>query len=259
MNVLDQYVKDAPSNQSVVDIFKGEWSSILPPELEAVSTPGTAALFQDNRIDWLSAQIGGFRDKTILELGPLEAGHTYMMNKAGAKKIVAVEANTRSYLKCLCIREISNMDGVEFKLGDAAEFMRISTEAFDVCVASGILYHVLDPIGFIELLARMSRRLFIWTHFYDQDRIAALGPGTQQFSTPFEIKRDGHVYKVSKRAYQTALSWAGFCGGSSEYALWLDRVSLLSALRDAGFSDIKIGSEDLDHPNGPAITLLATR
>lgn len=259
MDVLDQYVKSAPSNQSVVDIFRGEWSSKLPPELRAISTPGTAALFEDRRIDWLSTQIGGFRDKTILELGPLEAGHTYMMHKAGSKRIVAIEANTRSYLKCLCIREISNMDGVDFKLGDAAEFMRTCTETFDVCVASGILYHVLDPISFIGLLARMSRSLFIWTHIYDEELIKALGPGARQFSIPFEIKRNENVYRVSERAYQAALSWSGFCGGNSESALWLDRPSLLKALHVAGFDDVVIGSEDLDHPNGPAITLLARR
>jgi hypothetical protein len=33
MNILDQYVDKEPSKQNVLDIFSGEWSSVMPKVL----------------------------------------------------------------------------------------------------------------------------------------------------------------------------------------------------------------------------------
>src|SRR6058998_2055014 len=98
MSILDYYVKSIPSEQNALDIFKGEWSSSLPPE-KGLQTGGVAALFQDGRVKWAVEQFGGVEGQTILELGPLEGAHTYMLEKMGAASVTAIEANTRAYLK----------------------------------------------------------------------------------------------------------------------------------------------------------------
>src|SRR6188768_2522897 len=81
-SVLDQYVREAPSAQNVVDLFAGEWSSALPPAIGA--TAGSIALFDDDRIRWILERAGGVDGQRVLELGPLEAGHTAMLEAAGA-------------------------------------------------------------------------------------------------------------------------------------------------------------------------------
>lgn len=43
---LDEYVKSAPSPRNAVDIFKGEWSSLLPPPV----TGGAIPLFTDVKV-----------------------------------------------------------------------------------------------------------------------------------------------------------------------------------------------------------------
>src|SRR4029078_11707063 len=106
----------------MVDVFKGEWSSKFPARSGLISTPGHAALFEDARIQWLSDSIGGFSGKRVLELGPVETGHTYMMHEGGAKSITAVEANSRSLLKCLCVKEVFNLDRAQFLYGDALAY-----------------------------------------------------------------------------------------------------------------------------------------
>ena len=79
--ILNQYIMSAPSPQNAIDIFEGEWASELPdPSLIA----GSITLFDDYRIKWFAEHLGGFQNKTILELGPLEAGHTYMLERLGA-------------------------------------------------------------------------------------------------------------------------------------------------------------------------------
>jgi hypothetical protein len=69
-----------------------------------------------------------------------------MLQRMNAKKIVSIEANTRAFLKCLCIKEIFNLDCVKFKLGDFIQFLEKTNSKFDLVFASGVLYHMLEPI-----------------------------------------------------------------------------------------------------------------
>ncbi|RWP87587.1 MAG: class I SAM-dependent methyltransferase [Mesorhizobium sp.] len=256
MNILDAYVVTSPSAQNAVDIFKDEWSSKFPASARATTTPGSAALFEDARIDWLSKTIGGFSGKRILELGPLEAGHTYMMHQAGAESILAVEANSRSYLKCLCVKEIFDLNHARFLYGDAMAYLSETNERFDVCVASGILYHMVHPIEFLGNIARVSDTIFLWTHYYN-DSLRTRPNLAKQFEQPYEIEVNGKAYTVSRRNYQEALKWAGFCGGGKPWAFWLTRDSLMRAIADFGFTVEAIEFDHPDHPNGPALALVA--
>ncbi len=81
-SILDAYVHAAPSGQAALQIFDGEWSSKLPPPYDKVS--GSSELFQDARIEWMLEVLGGVKGLRVLELGPLEAGHTCMLERAGA-------------------------------------------------------------------------------------------------------------------------------------------------------------------------------
>jgi hypothetical protein len=83
--ILDQYVRQAPSHQLALDLFKGEWWSALPDKFGPLQA-GTVPLFSDGRITWGDQVIGGFAGKSVLELGPLEGGHSYMIEAAGATR-----------------------------------------------------------------------------------------------------------------------------------------------------------------------------
>lgn len=258
MEILDAYVDTGPNPQAIIDIFNGEWSSKMPGKSGLTSLPGTAALFEDSRIDWLSSVIDGFQGKNILELGPLEAGHTYMMHNGGAKSMTVIEANSRSYLKCLCIKEIFGLKRADFIYADVMAYMRESSEQFDLCVASGILYHMTQPVEFIQNVARMSKTLFIWTHYYDES-LKERQNLARQFEEPHDIEVDGKTYTVCKRNYEQALKWAGFCGGSKPWALWLTRDSLYAALKESGFVVKAENFDHKEHPNGPSLALAAER
>src|SRR5436190_16044191 len=105
VKVNDYYVTTKPVPQNAVDIFKGEWSSSFPEQFADLKAGGIT-LFDDVRIHWLDSEIAGFEGKTVLELGPLEGAHSYLMERLGAKEVVSVEANTQAYLKCLIAKEI---------------------------------------------------------------------------------------------------------------------------------------------------------
>ena len=257
VKILDAYVHSAPSPQHVVDIFEGEWSSMLPPAAGATATPGQVRLFADERIAWLENVVGGFAGKRILELGPLEAGHTWMMHERGAPAIVSVESNSRAFLKCLCVKELLGLDRVRFLHGDALEYLRGREERFDLAVASGVLYHTQEPIELLRRLARVAPAVFLWTHYYDERLLRRLGKRFKEFGKPQEVEIEGRTYVMATRSYGQALQWRGFCGGGSAATLWLTRDSLMRALADVGLRVEAVGFEEPEHENGPALALLA--
>lgn len=120
--ILDEYVMSEPSDQNALDIFQGEWSSKLPSQAGELRA-GQISLFEDGRILWAEKKVGGFEGCKIIELGPLEAGHTYMLEKRAANSILAIEANTRAYLKCLIVKEILNLERSRFLPGDFVKYL----------------------------------------------------------------------------------------------------------------------------------------
>jgi hypothetical protein len=257
-SVLDGYVELLPANQNALDIFKGEWSSQLPGIWKELNA-GTIPLFEDPRILWAADQFGGFKDQRVLELGPLEAGHSYMLETLGADTVLAVEASKRAYLKCLIIKEILNLRRCRFVLGDCVAFLREDQAAFDVCLASGVLYHMRDPSELIYLISKASKKIFLWTHFYDEQVIGSKPNLARKFAGSIRSRHQGFDHVLHKYIYGDGRNWAGFCGGINPYSHWMSRQDILACLRFFGFEDLRIAFDEPDHPNGPSFCVAALR
>ncbi len=254
--ILDSYVQGAPSGKQALEIFAGEWSSRLPPPYDVIT--GSSELFEDARIKWMLEVIGGIEGYRILELGPLEAGHTTMLERAGAGTITAVEGNTRAFLKCLIVKEVLGLERSHFLCGDIHGFLAECTDRFDLCLASGVLYHMRDPVEVLNAMARVSDRLVLWTHYYDpavldHPEIAV------HFGSATERAIGDLTFTEHRYEYGEALAWNGFCGGSAHYANWLERDTILECLRRAGFDSIEIGFDEVMAQHGPALAIVARR
>jgi hypothetical protein len=258
MNILDAYIKTAPSDQNILDLFDNEWSSFVPGEGRN-ARPGNSMLFEDGRITWMIDQLGGVSGMNVLELGPLEAGHSVMLERAGAASVLAVEANTRAFLKCLCIKEMFRLERTRFVLGDFVEYLERTSDRFDLVLASGVLYHMMDPVKLLSLIGKSTDRLMLWTHYYDDAVIRANPTLARKFGKPRQERRDGIDLLVADQSYLDSLKWMGFCGGSSTGSVWLSRSSILDYLRHLGFARIDIAFEDPAHPNGPSFAVCARR
>jgi len=257
--ILDSYIKSAPNPQNALDIFQGEWSSKLPSPFHKLSA-GEALLFDDPRIKWFMEEIGGVTGKSILELGPLEGGHTYLLEKSGAARITAIEANTRSYLKCLVVKELLQLQKAKFLCGDFVEYLRQPEKSFEVCLASGVLYHMTNPVELLALLANhCTQYIFLWTHYYDHEIIAADPNLIHKFSDPISAEYSGFSHQLYRQEYKTALGWSGFCGGNAPISYWMTRKDILNCLRYFGFDDLRINFEQPNHPNGPSLAITAIR
>ena len=233
---LNGYVRSAPSPQNALDIFAGEWTSRFPPPFDTL-TSGQALLFEDPRATHGIAVLGGVRGRRVLELGPLEGGHTYLLDRAGASEIISIEGNTRAYLKCLVTKEVVGIPSARFLRGDFTEYLRGlrgTSQRFDLVFASGVLYHMVNPVELIADLARVSDRVFMWTHYYDKDLLAANERNLYRIVPPTEAVHAGFHHTLYRNDYGHALDSAAFCGGnvlfSGRGTIWARCATLVSRI-----------------------------
>ena len=153
-----RFSASTPSHNNAVDIFASEWASDLAEVLPGVPHSGTPMFYQDERPRQAARYLGEyskFENMTILELGPLEGAHSYQLEQLGAKTIVAIESNVDAFLKCLVVKNMLSLN-TTYLLGDSVAFLKETVEKFDLIFASGILYHMEDPIELIRLAIYMD-------------------------------------------------------------------------------------------------------
>ena len=255
---LDAYVRSAPSAQNAIDIFKGQWSSRLPPPYQDL-TGGVAPLYEDPRLATALDMLGGVEGKRVLELGPLEGCHTYQLDRAGAADVLAIEGNTRAFLKCLVVKELLGMRSARFVCGDFLEFLRSTPERVDLTLASGVLYHMVNPVELIARIAGVADAAYIWTHYYDEALLARGLNNARRIVVPESAQYEGFHHSLHRYEYGAALERPDFCGGSQPQARWLTRADILGALAHFGYSRIEPFYEQPDHPHGPAFAVVAQR
>ncbi len=195
----------------------------------------------------------------MIELGPLEGGHTYMMESLGAESVLAVEANKRAYLKCLIVKEVLGLTRSRFILGDFVSFLRENDTEFNVCLASGVLYHMQNPCELIYLISKTSKKILLWTHFFDGQVIQSKSNLAAKFSGRIRQNYHGFDHILHKYVYGDALAWKGFCGADDLYSYWMSREDIQACLRFFGFKHLDIGFDDPDHPNGPCFCIVGCR
>lgn len=247
----------APSPQTAVDAVPGVWASRLPAPLRDVRA-GHTELFNDGRIHWAFERVGGVAGARVLDLGPLEGGHSYMAHEAGAAKVIGVEANTQAFLKCLVVKELFGLDRCSFLCGDASAYLRSSDAPVDVCIACGILYHLVDPVELLDLISQRASRLIVWTHVYTPE--ALQNPQlARRLSAPEPADYEGFEYQRVRHSYSVDSRLTGFFGGTAPYSNWMTRESLMRALARFGWQDVEVAFDEPFHPNGPALALVARK
>jgi hypothetical protein len=208
-------------------------------------------------MEWAFGRFDGIAEKSVLELGPLEGGHSYMAQTAGASSVTAVEANPKAFLKCLIVKDLLALDRCSFLCGDALEFLASTNQQFDVCIACGILYHMVEPVRLLDLISRRASRLILWTHVYSDEAL-----GNKQLAKRLRAAEPadyaGFRHSVHRHDYRSDLRLTDYCGGSRPYSNWLPREDLFRALDHFGWQSIETAFDEMT-PNGPALALVAER
>lgn len=255
---LSRFLKVEPTEQTSFDIFQNSWSTKFDNIYNGGVFPGT----KDDRLFWLFEQID-VENMSVLEFGPLEAGHTFMLERAGAK-VVAIEANVGAFLRCLVVKNHLGLK-TKFLHGDF-EVLEDSNKHYDLIMASGVLYHSKNPSSLICKMSKLADKIFIWTHYFEPD----LDLWNPDLKNKLESKKwdleniseeevNGVKVRTVTQHYGETLGWSGFCGGTDTYSSWIYKEDLIALLRSLGYTSIKISFDDLKHPHGPAFCLLCER
>ena len=258
-DINDRYVVTAPSDQNAVDIFKGQWISGFSGQ-EPVLSGGTVPLYSDPRIDWLLKRLGrSLRNMRVAELGPFEAGHSYMVHKAGAKEIVSIEGHTLSYLKCLIAKEVFKLDRLSVKCGEIESWLANEKKKLDLIVASGVLYHFKDPLLALFNMSRSAQRIFLWTHYVHDDYMPFGDPRRSSFTGQITVREVmGFECNYHYRSYEGSEQSPAFCGGIYADSVWIEHRTIVGALNSWGFKVQEVLPQ-IDHPGGPASCFYAWR
>jgi hypothetical protein len=259
------YCRQTPSNQTIVDIFKGEWFSSFPDQYNVEA--GTINHFDfstDPRVQWANQVMNGaIKNACILELGPYEAYNTWQLEQLGAKEVTAVENNKISYLKCLVVKEITGLNA-RFLHGDFIPYLEHcakSKESFDMVWASGVLYHQTEPLKLLELISKVTSKVFIHTHYYDE-KIITTNPYLEVYFYPKKngVKESsGFEALLHYKSYRGSNKGAMFSGGPNDHCDWLKKEDIFAFFKHLGFTKITIEVDSPDHINGPGICFLAEK
>jgi SAM-dependent methyltransferase len=256
-SITPGYENRLPAHQNALDILSGSWTSSFPAWSGLVG--GSAAgFFEDLRVPAAVALLGTLSGRSILELGPYEGYNTYQFQQAGAVSVISIESNRINFIKCLIIKNIFGLNAT-FLHGDFLTYLQETPCRFDVCWASGVLYHMTRPIELIKAIRRVSDTLFLWTCYYDNAHIPSCqNPECFDASNDLTHSEFSRVFRLHYRSYAPNQSKSLFyAGGGAPHSYWMEKEDIIFILHALGYQRIDLISDYPDYPAGPSFCLLA--
>jgi hypothetical protein len=196
------------------------------------------------------------RDLRVLELGPRDGHQSIMLEKLGAKEVVALEGRRENLEHCLRTKERYALDRTTFHLADVEALAEGQVASpfqgtFDLVYSAGLLYHLQKPAAVLEWCSRQAPTLFLQTHYVEEaaaDRYE--GPEFHEMT----YRHGDHEYRAKAFEEEAGNLRAGLRATS----IWLYERDLLTAIERAGFDTVSVLGKDV-HASLPHITVLAER
>lgn len=179
---------------------------------------------------------------TVLELGSLEGGHSlHLAAQPGIRRVVAVEGRPDNVARAEFVQDVLGVANLSFHTLDLDTAPLTQLGRFDAVFCMGLLYHLREPWRLLSEIGKVSRNLFVWTHYTESRRTHCVDPGYE-----------GASYRETwLRQARHPLS--GLC----RKAFWPTMASLEQMLHGAGFDTVHVFDRDPDHANGPCVLLSA--
>jgi SAM-dependent methyltransferase len=244
-----------PAHRNAIELFEGRWAIDLSA-LDPAWSGGSFDFRTDPRPELAARYLGSSKQRldgmSVLELGPLEATHTWRLEQLGAERIVAIEANREAYLKCLIMKEVLGLRRATFMLGDFSPYLAETDDRFDLIFCSGVLYHMEHPLHLIRDIARVGERCFVWTHYYAETHPKC----GHRVSKPATLDAFSAPYFVAPY-YDRAQP--RFWGGNKSSSSWMGRGDIIAAFRHFGFERVEAFDDNPDGRDGPSFSLAASK
>jgi hypothetical protein len=235
---------DAPTAESALGIFAGEWESLDPASptfVDPLLDDALAALAPAG-----SGGGGGVAGASVAELGSGEGVGAVVLERHDAASVVGIEPDADAFVRSLVVKEVAGLRRTRLLHGGIGAYLREPGAHFDVAIALDVVHRETEPLATLAHLVAIADRVAIWLRCFDGERIDALGHLRDAFtSPPVERDLDGHTFLVHRHAD----------GGG-----WIERGALLDALDVLGCAaDVVEGRDVPDDPGGPSCLVIARR
>ena len=175
----------------------------------------------------------------ILELGSLEGAHAFdLARHPGVERVVGVEGRQSNCEKARFVQHVLGITNVQFVEANLENFDLGQLGVFDAVFCVGLLYHLPEPWKLISAVAKVSPRVFLWTHYVAESWL-----------------------NIHVKGYRG--KWYGEHGladplsGLSRRSFWPTLKSLRTMLVQSGFAQVTILNENPSHPHGPEVLIAA--
>lgn len=194
----------------------------------------------------------------VADLGCLEGGYALEFARLGFDTL-GIEAREENLVNCNYLKEDAGLSNLNFVKDDVRNLHNYG--AFDIVLCYGLLYHLNDPVAFMNLLGKTTKKLLLLnTHFAPvRDVRYELGPINNFIIGPIQkrikLLNFTRNYRLSKlttnegykgRWYREweqganqkkieRLLWASY---NNDRSFWLRKKDLTTVMHKAGFNSV---------------------
>ncbi len=186
------------------------------------------------------AKLTALPGKRVVDLGCKEGYNSFDVLECGAEEVVGVEIRDRFLADAEAERSRLGLASVRFVKGDVREIEQIGLGHFDICLCTGLLYHMQNPFNVLKRIRNICSSLMLETH---------IDPGTlslplverkyRQFLgfLPTSVVLDGHRFTGRLKRVPLEQEMSATSGSISHHtSFWPDRASLRRMLEAAEFT-----------------------
>jgi 2-polyprenyl-3-methyl-5-hydroxy-6-metoxy-1,4-benzoquinol methylase len=204
----------------------------IPDKPLLAETPFTRAVLRTMELAFCGRP---HQEISVIDLGCLEGGYTVEFARAGYQA-TGLEVRQANLDRCSEVQESLSLPNLRFVLDDARNLADYGS--FDAVFCAGLLYHLDNPVSFLDTVSKSTKRLLVLdTHVamarrprYWRKRLSRM---TEHEGVPGRWYRD-YTEGASQQAVEGALT-ASF---GNPRSFWIEKMNLIQTLRNVGFTTI---------------------
>lgn len=179
------------------------------------------------------------RGMTAIDLGSKEGYNSFDLHECGATNVLGIEIRDNFLTQARNEGEALRYRKVEFRKADVRIIDELGLGKFDLCLCSGLLYHMQNPFNLLKRLRNICTHLAIETHvapsFFELPFVAPKYRCHLDL-VPRRLELDGVAFRGRVNTFPAEQDMQATSGSVvSHSTFWLFHGELLRALDAAGF------------------------
>ena len=182
--------------------------------------------------DCLSERLGSSADGLdALDLASHQGWFAYQMANSGFSRVLGIDARESHVEDSTLIRDIYQLENLDFRQGDIHEQSADEVGQFDVVLMLGLLYHLENPVGALRTCRELCKNLCLIETQIVPGMTGYVDYGSYQYVRP--LKGSFGIIDETGETHGPEASVTGICLVPSLDALiWI--------LRKVGFTDVTV-------------------